>query len=147
MKSLVMQYDALDIRILSRKGYLAPFSKFDWVWRTAGHNCRFSVSITVLQDALQLLYRWGPDSVHQKVWLTYSIGAHGGKRPWFVCTTCRRRVGVLYHANERPFRCRTCSGLAYPSQYQSKRHGHGQRYSLINVRERENLQAQSGIAL
>ena len=50
----------------------------------------------------------GSEGVRQKVQLTYSLGPRGGKRPWFACPTCRRRVGVLYHANGLPFRCRTC---------------------------------------
>ena len=34
MKSLVTQYDALNINELTRGGWLNPFSKYDWVWRT-----------------------------------------------------------------------------------------------------------------
>ena len=83
------------------------------------------MTITVLQDARQLVYPMGAQRVLQAVQLTSTIGPHGGKRPWFVCPTCQRRVGVLYHVNKQPFRCRTCRDLAYPSQYRSLDRSYG----------------------
>jgi hypothetical protein len=103
---------------------------------------RTSVTITVLQD--QLVYPMGVKRVQQAVRLTYTIGPRGGKRPWFVCPTCQRRVGVLYHANDLPFRCRTCCGLAYPSQYQSRDQSYGRQRRMVSHRERDRLSAQCG---
>ena len=40
----------------------------------------------------------------------------GGIRHWLTCLHCRRRVGVLYGGQY--FRCRTCHGLHYSSQYE-----------------------------
>lgn len=138
MKPMITQFHALYVNQLARRGHLVPFSNFDWVWRTDPEPHQARVNISAMGDELHLIYKWGPDKILQRVRLAYSIGSLGGKRPWFVCTTCRRRVGVLYHANERPFLCRTCLGLAYPSQYRSKKRGHGQRHSLISDTENRN---------
>ena len=118
MKSLVTQYHALNINHLARGGWLYPFSKYDWVWRMNKGTQETNVTITVIIDALELVFpMYGVAGVHQRVQLTYSLGPRGGKRRWFVCPTCPRRVGVLYHTSGLPFRCRTCCKLAYPSQY------------------------------
>ena len=50
MKSLVTQYHALNILDLARGGYLYPFSKYDWVWRTNKGTNQTTVTITVLTD-------------------------------------------------------------------------------------------------
>ena len=41
----------------------------------------------------------------------------GGRRPWFLCPNCSRRVAVLYSMTA--FICRRCLGLAYESQRES----------------------------
>ncbi len=143
MKHLVTEYHALNIGELARQGYLYPFSRYDWVWRTNKNADQTTVTITVLIDALELVFPMnGVEKVHQKVQLTYSLGSQGGKRAWFVCPTCRRRVGVLYHTNGLPFRCRTCWKLAYPSQYQSRNQSYGRQARMVSYRERERLSAQ-----
>src|SRR4249920_371230 len=107
MKPLVTQYHALNINELARGGWLYPFSKYDWVWRTNKGAHQTTATITVLKDSLQLLFAMGiHQRVLQDVQLTYSLGPRGGQRTWFRCPTCPRRVGVLYHANGLPFRCR-----------------------------------------
>src|SRR5678810_742341 len=121
MKHLVTQYHALNILDLARGGYLHPFSRYDWVWRTHKGTQQTTVSITVVMDGLQVIFQTNDGTrARQDIRLTYSSGPRGGNRPWFVCSTCRRRVGVLYHATGLPFRCRLCCDLAYPSQYPSR---------------------------
>lgn len=146
MKLLVTQYHALNILELARGGWLYPFSKYDWVWRTNKGADQATVTITVLTDALQLLFPMnGIDRVLQDVRLTYSIGPQGGKRPWFVCPTCRRRVGMLYYTTDLPFRCRTCCKLAYPSQYQSRDQSYGRQARMLSHRERDRPSAQCAV--
>lgn len=146
MKALVTQYHSLNINELARKGWLDPFSKYDWVWRTNKDTHQTTVSITVLPDALELVFpMYGIAGVHQRVELTYSLGPQGGKRPWFTCPTCQRRVGVLYHANGLPFRCRMCCKLAYPSQYQSRNQSYGRQARLVSYREQDRLSAQCAV--
>ena len=139
MKHLVTQAYALDIKELARGGWLSPFSTYDWVWRTHKGMYRTSVTITVLQD--QLVYPMGVKRGQQAVRLTYTIGPRGGKRPWFVCPTCQRRVGVLYYVHPLPFRCRTCCELAYPSQYQSRNRSYGRQLRGLSRREQDRLLA------
>lgn len=43
----------------------------------------------------------------------------GGRRWWFVCMDCDRRVGLLYLANGEYFLCRHCHDLTYISQKES----------------------------
>ena len=116
------------------------FSRYDWVWRTHKGTQETSVTITVLNDSLQLGYRIGAQGIQQEVRLTYSIGLRGGKRPWFVCSTCQRRVGVLYYG--LPFRCRVCCDLGYPSQYRSRDQSYGRQHRGLSYRERNRLSAQ-----
>ena len=140
MKRLVTEAHALDIRDLAR-GWLIPFSTYDWVWQTHKRTKTISTTITVLQDARQLVYPMGPQRVLQTVHLTYTIGARGGRRPWFACPACQRRVGVLYYVHPRPFRCRTCCELAYPSQYQSRDRSYGRQLRGLSRREMDRLLA------
>jgi hypothetical protein len=94
MKSLVTQYHALNINELARGGWLYPFSKYDWVWRTNKGAHQTTATITVLKDSLQLLFAMGiHQRVLQDVQLTYSLGPRGGQRTWFRCPACPRRVG------------------------------------------------------
>ena len=145
MKALVTQYHALNIGEFARRGWLYPFSKYDWVWRTDKGIHQTSVSITVLTDALQLLWPMSAAHVLQQVQLIYTIGTRGGERPWFVCPTCRRRVGVLYHADGLPFRCRTCCKLAYPSQHRTRNQSYGRQPRMVSDRERNRLSAQCAV--
>jgi hypothetical protein len=48
----------------------------------------------------------------------------GGRRWWFDCPGCRRRVARLYVPPGRPwFRCRRCHGLTYRSCQERRRWG------------------------
>ena len=82
MKSLVTEYHALNILDLARGGYLYPFSRYDGVWRTNKGAHQTTVTITVVTDALQLVFpMYGVENVLQRVQLTNSVGPRGGKRP------------------------------------------------------------------
>lgn len=140
MKALVTQYHALDIKELARGYYLYPFCSFEWVWRTNRDSQAATVRITVLEGVLQLLLPSDPQQRPQEIQVAYSTGSNGGKRPWFSCPACRRRVGILYHAPSLSFRCRECHRLAYPSQYEGRRRGHGRHHRIINHADRDRRQ-------
>lgn len=78
MKALVTQYHALTVKELAQGGWLYPFSKYDWVWRTNTGTQETGVTVTVLQDSLQLVYLMGTERIQHEVQLTYSIGPHVG---------------------------------------------------------------------
>ena len=127
MKHLMSQFHALNIKGLARGGYLYPFARYVWVWRTNKGAHQTTVTIMVLTDALDLVFPMcGIAVVHQKVQLTYSLGPRSGKRPSFVCPTCPRRVGVLYHVNGLPFRCQS----------------YGRQARMVSHREWDRLSAQ-----
>lgn len=57
-----------------------------------------------------------PDSaITQIVYLTTTLCHLGGKRLWFHCPDCRRRVGVLF-AGKYGYSCRHCLNLTYKSK-------------------------------
>jgi hypothetical protein len=50
------------------------------------------------------------------VGVTWSECHLGGRRRWFTCAGCRKRLGKLYHLKDHGFRCRQCGGFVYASQ-------------------------------
>ena len=62
---------------------------------------------------------WGRGSTYHRVELTMTRPHLGGRRWWFICPYCRRRVRKLYAVvKDRSFACRVCRALVYRSQYQ-----------------------------
>lgn len=131
MKALVTQFHALNVTQLNRDGWLQPNTTYDWVWRTSKGTRVETVKITVRESAVDLLFSLESTLASQRVSLVYSTGPLGGKRPWFSCPRCQRRVGILYHVPSRPFFCRRCSDLAYPSQYQTRNQSYGRRHRMV----------------
>jgi len=55
-----------------------------------------------------------------RIWLTWTACRYGGKRYWFCCPYCGRRVGTLYLMGQYDkFICRECSNLSYESRNES----------------------------
>ena len=109
----------LDIRRLQRSGVLTPGRVHSWQWTV---NDRVRASIQIRADAWQveLSYRYTAhgqpaEVIRQAVMLETTPCTLGGRRSWFRCPTCARRVAVIYGAG-RLFACRTCKGLPYASQ-------------------------------
>ena len=121
-KSSTEDSQPLDIRRLQRAGVLTPGRTTNWQWTVNG---RVYASITIRAEVgnISLAYSYtahgGPaESIHQTVWRETTACTLGGRRRWFACPACGRRVAVLYGAG-RLFACRHCKGLAYASQSQS----------------------------
>lgn len=131
MKALVTQFHALNVTQLNRGGWLYPNTTYEWVWRTNKGSSIEAVQITALESAVELSIPVESTRMLQRVSLIYSTGPHGGKRPWFTCPQCQRRVGILYHAPFHPFFCRRCCNLAYPSQYQSRDQSYDRRHRMV----------------
>lgn len=144
MKTLVTQCDSLDIRRLDREGFLYQGSRYEWIWRNKDGGIKGAIAIGVLRGRLLLSYRQAGSLVSEMVPITYSTGIGGGQRPWFQCPACLRRVAILYK-NDVRFRCRTCSALAYPSQYPSQDRSYGRQARMVSYRERERLSAQCAV--
>jgi hypothetical protein len=121
-RPIVEDYKAIDVRDLQRKDLLRPGLSGRWNWSRNGEPTG-SVDFKTEHDAVVLMYRfrlrgtteW--KDVRQRVPLTWTACALGGRRPWFCCP-CGRRVAILYGFDQL-FECRQCCGLAYESQSQS----------------------------
>ena len=110
---------SLDVNRLKRKGALTPGKGSSVSW---SHGDRRTGSIMILAEErrLVLYYRsrsYGEEwqSVTEPVRLCWTPCHYGGRRPWFVCPGCQRRVGKLYVPGKY-FLCRHCYDLAYGSQ-------------------------------
>ncbi len=109
----------LDIRRLQRSGVLAPGRAGSWQWTV---NDRVCASIQIRADAWQIelgytytAHRQPEEAIRQVVMLESTPCTLGGRRSWFRCPTCARRVAVIYGVG-RLFACRICKGLPYASQ-------------------------------
>jgi len=83
-----------------------------------------SIRYSMLTDKMVLNYRHrqhGDDwqNVTDEVYLDETPCNYGGSRKWFICPTCRKRVGILYGPGKF-FRCRNCYCLSYSNQSESK---------------------------
>ena len=123
--------NSLDVRYLQREGRLRPGRRSGLRWTQNGEPSG-SIGIDAEQDAIVLRYRtrrygeteW--QDIRQRVPITWTDCALGGRRPWFTCPIysnghyCGRRVAKLYHAGDL-FACRKCYELAYQSQKENPR--------------------------
>lgn len=118
----VEQYRSIDIRNLARKKLLKPNNLLTWSWTTNFSDDSGSVSILV-NSANQITFQYRlrnietdeHEDISFPVSLSYSSCNYGGKRPWFICPHCGRRVAKLYYGS-KGFYCRHTLRLAYSSQ-------------------------------
>lgn len=116
----------LDVRYLARRGFLRPgFYRLYW---SVGEKPAGDIGLRVTDDdprpgKITLEYRtrrgegdW--QSVTQYVALDWTPCHYGGHRPWLCCTTCGKRMAILYSGGAG-FYCRKCLGLVYESQRES----------------------------
>ncbi len=131
----------LDVRKITRKGLLVSGNGFSWQWLVNDHQVA-SISIRVDLLGMVLSYRIKSTSevVEQRVQTQTSPCHLGGKRHWFTCPRCEKRVAVLY-APGRYFACRTCGGLGYATQ----KEGSGDRASSRADKLRRRLGWAPGI--
>ena len=110
----------IDVRAFQRTGFLQSGSCFVTPWANRAGLARVTVEV---EDSAVRLHL--PSEVcgvpveinRHEIQLQSTRCYFGGERFWFVCPTldCGRRVAFLYYARIA-FACRTCCGLAYPSQ-------------------------------
>lgn len=131
---------SIDMSFLKKNHYLKRprFGTISWSW---GSESMGSVSLqsNPSDDCISFIYT-SKDNItgltshlDYKVKLLSSYCHLGGKRYWFECLKCFKRVGVLYFA-QKYASCRSCSGLYYRSQYRSI----SKRYSFIRYLFRDH---------
>ena len=105
----------IDIRYMRRRGLLHSGESGTLSW-SFGANHFGMVDFECHADRL-ILYRQGRRSQvdAQIVQFDTTPCNYGGKRRWFLCPSCSRRVAVLCGV-ANVFRCRHCHQLPYLSQ-------------------------------
>ena len=120
-KDTIEEHHGLDVRYLNRQGILtAGYHSISW---SRGGTPAGSIRFQGGQNSISLLYsyrRGGEDweEVRQEVSLAWTPCHFGGRRPWFICGNCGRRVAVIY-AGGKYFACRHCYDLTYTSCQES----------------------------
>jgi hypothetical protein len=121
---------SIDVRRLHRDKLLQPGRRFSWSWSRNGEPIG-NISIETEDDAIVLDYRTRRNGaewkdIRQRIPITWTACALGGRRPWFICAVyangryCGRRAAILYAGGDL-FACRHCYGLSYASQSESPR--------------------------
>jgi len=113
----------LDVRMLQSEGLLIPGNTFGRNWMHRGQKVA-SILIGVLDDRVLLCYqqswRGAPwTKCLNTVMLSWTECHFGGKRPWWQCPACGRRVALLFSGRGN-YACRHCFQLDYRSQRETQ---------------------------
>ena len=122
-KNTVEDYRDLDVRDLQRDGVLVAGWRGNWRWSRNG-EVRASIGLEVENlERVRLRYnvtiQGHTEAKDYHVRVTWTPCHLGGKRPWFLCPCCGRRVAKLYSFGV--FACRHCLRLNYRCQQVKKR--------------------------
>ena len=107
----------LDIRKVHRAGRLKAGESCTWSW-TWGIDSVARINLQVGDDVVTLRYRvtdpFGESREYSyPVRIEWTPCNYGGRRAWWLCPDCGRRVAVLYGG--RRYACRHCHDLTYKS--------------------------------
>lgn len=80
---------------------------------------RSKVACIRLENGILLEYAKDGISLEQKVMFDQTDCNYGGKRKWFLCSSCGRRCAVIY-LKVKYFFCRKCCNLTYVTQCDTK---------------------------
>jgi hypothetical protein len=94
VKRTTSQMHALDIRQVCRS-----------------RSLKHGVSCTLTYQVQARSGDW--QDVSCQLQLAWTSCNYGGKRPWWICPGCSRRVAILYRGNR--YLCRHCQNLTYKS--------------------------------
>jgi len=108
----------IDIRWMKKQGLLVSATSGSMSWESRGKETG-NIGYRVEYDRLILKYQnkhrggeW--ESVEDEIFFTWTPCNYGGRRQWFLCPGCNRRVAVVYGG--KYYRCRHCRNLTYSSQ-------------------------------
>jgi hypothetical protein len=143
----VEAYKAIDVREIRPSKLLRSGLSGSWKWSRNGEPTGL-VDFRIEHDTVVLIYGFRSRGatewkyIRQRVPLTWTACALGGRRPWFRCR-CGRRVAILYGFDEL-FECRQCGGAAYGSQSESPTYRSIRRAHIIRKRLGGNPDVYSG---
>jgi ribosomal protein L37AE/L43A len=126
----------LDLASLKRLNMLRPGYSGSLHWSRGDENIG-TIGVWVRQDGIRLSYRSRPyggewETIEDTIPLVETEVGFGGRRKWFLCPSCMRRVRILYGG--RLYRCRTCRSATYESQYEPLFHASHQRIRRLKKR-------------
>ena len=126
----------LEVNELNKSGALAPGCQSTSSWSRGGEQIG-TINICAAEGGITLVYRsraggeeWADH--REQIAISWEPCRFGGRRPYFHCPSCRRRLLYLY--GFRRFLCRTCHGLAYPSQRERESDRAQRKANRIRVR-------------
>lgn len=124
----VTDYKNLDVQLFQHEGKLAEegsgYYKSYWKDKRTGDSLG-NILIYTTTEYIKLFYTIRDSETGYKQDYSYKVTIewtpcnYGGKRAWFICSKCGRRVRKLY-LRSGYFHCRRCQQLNYYSQQQSK---------------------------
>ena len=122
-KILTSQMTELDVRTLYRSGFIEKLTRLPSNKQLEGTDESGEVHLFVSAQQMSFSYfHIGYSSEHHPIRIVIKFDwtscYFGGRRLWFLCPKCGRRVAILYGGKN--FYCRTCLNLAYPSENESK---------------------------
>ena len=111
----------IDIRWMKKQGLLIKRKAGSIIWNRNGQQTG-CIGYCTENDRLvlnfKIEFRNGEQkSIQDEVLFTWTSCNYGGKRQWFLCPKCNRRVAILYGGIH--FHCRHCHSLTYVSQRES----------------------------
>jgi endogenous inhibitor of DNA gyrase (YacG/DUF329 family) len=108
---------SIDARRWAREGILqAGGGSGGWRWTDPGTGAiTAEIGYAVTTGAVELIYTMNGEPMRQRVLILATGCNYGGRRYWFGCPWCGKRVAILYLRN-RGFACRMCNRIAYASQ-------------------------------
>lgn len=114
---------SIDVRRYHRDGLLVAGNTFSITWTRHGETVA-SVLARVGNDCVVFSYRQSWRGAPWRdctntVLLTWTECHYGGKRPWWLCPGCDRRVALIY-SGDGWYACRHCRQLAYRSQRETQ---------------------------
>lgn len=133
-KSTTRGRNTLDVRKLQRDRLLIPGRGFDLTWTRRGQP-NGGISVRVNTDSVRLIYRHGGETgqdMDYPVMIDWTPCNYGGRRAWWHCPCCGRRVALLYSG--KTFSCRQCQRLEYESTRTAPDSKHFERADKIRAR-------------
>lgn len=114
----------VDIRMLKQNGLLFYGAVIRLSWSGHARESLAEASVRVEENRLVISYKYidadgNQQSNQDGIAFDYTACHFGGRRTWFKCPECRRRVALVYRAR-RGFCCRHCCKLTYLSQNESE---------------------------
>jgi hypothetical protein len=131
-------FNSIDLAMMRRRGW-DKFVSGSLNWKMNGQS-RGNIAYEMLPGGMRLCYTSRGESISEIIPYAYTATAFSGTRKWFKCLSCGSRCRVIYGG--KFFRCRTCCGAKYPSQYQPA----FMRYGDQEQEVRERLGASASVS-